>query len=569
MTPIYWGPVDIPSYWYPIGTGPFMLDFYIQDMVVKFSPFESYWQGRPKIESLIYLIIHDSQSRNDALLSGEVDFILNPMYSMFDDFNADPSITLHDAGNTALIRYIGMNNNQINKTIRQAISYAINYSYIIDVLLEGQGIRIKSPVPKGVLYANWSFNVATMNVTKAREILLDAGVVSGLDPLIDADWTYLVDYGTPIATYNYSYNFGNYFREGLLILLQENLRQIGIQVLDAGLEWEEYLNRLFNRDNYNRDMLQLFDLGWLPDINDPSNFLDSQFSSGAYYNLAQVNDPYLQDRLTEGLEEYDHNTRRTIYNEIQKYLVEELMPWAYMFAGLNFYVYNDEFTGYEPNTMQILWFYSISRVLPSCNETAEWGVNTGEQLIWNASGYLLEYMPQIFQQESPVQWMMDIQEINLTNWKDLPYDVPYDYYSTIWATMYNRSTEEDPWDLMLPFAPLIFYNACEQLIYNQLFANIMQNYIHLLIPTPVNLEILNNTLCNLWGYYAAIIETTIYDNSFEIIIDAGIDIFTFNYTYNHQGILTLLTLVNSTGHFWLDIEYQAPHRFGSNFQLIK
>ena len=117
-----------------------------------------------------------------------------------------------------------MNNNQINKTIRQAISYAINYSYIIDVLLEGQGIRIKSPVPKGVLYANWSFNVATMNVTKAREILLDAGVVSGLDPLIDADWTYLVDYGTPIATYNYSYNFGNYFREGLLILLQENLR---------------------------------------------------------------------------------------------------------------------------------------------------------------------------------------------------------------------------------------------------------------------------------------------------------------------------------------------------------
>jgi hypothetical protein len=154
--------------------------------------------------------------------------------------------------------------------------------------------------------------------------------------------------------------------------------------------------------------------------------------------------------------------------------------------------------------------------------------------------------------------MMDIQEINLTNWKDVPYDVPYDYYSTIWVTMYNRSTEEDPWDLMVPFTPLIFYNACEQFIYNQLFANVMQNYIHLLIPTPVNLEILNNTFYNLWGDYAAIIETNIYDNSFEIIIDAGIDIFTFNYTYNHQGILTLLTVVNSTGHLWLDIEYQAP-----------
>ncbi|MGB5911074.1 MAG: ABC transporter substrate-binding protein [Promethearchaeia archaeon] len=540
-----------------VGTGPYILDFYIQDAVVKFHAFMDYWGGPPNVKKLIFSIIEDDQDRNDALLSGEVDFILNPLPSMYDAFEADPSIILHDAGNTGIMMYIGMNNRQINKTMRQAISYAINYSYIIDEILEGEGVRLKSPVPNGIPYANWSLNVATMNVTKARQILLDAGVVSGLDPLIDSDWTYLVDYGTPIATYNYSYNVGNWRREDLLSLLQENLRQIGIRVLDAGMTWEDYVWRLFDIHPYSRDMLQIFEFGWLPDFGDPSNYLDSHFLSESPSNFAQVNDPHLQDLLAQGIAEVDPNIRRTIYNEIQRYLVEDLMPWAFTFTGRNFYAYNDEFTGYEPNTMQKLWFYSVSRVpLPKCNETAEWGVISGEQIIWDASGYWLEMASPILHQENPVQWMMDIREINLTYWEDLPSkDVPYDYYSTIWATIYNRSvTEGAPWEEMMPLSPLIFYNACEQFIYNQLFALYTQNWIHLLIPTPVNLEILNKTVHGLFQIYGFATESTIEDNTLEIILDMGTDLITFNYTYNNRGILTYGTVKNSTGHLWFEIK---------------
>jgi len=540
-----------------VGTGPFIFDFYIQDRVVKFHAFMDYWGGPPNVNRLIFSIIEDDQERNDALLSGEVDFILNPLNSMFDAFEADPSITLYNAGNTGLMVYIGMNNKQINKTMRQAISYAIDYSYIIDEILEGQGIRLKSPVPNGIPYANWSLNIATMNVTKARLILLDAGVVNGLNPLIDSEWTDLVDYGTPIASYNYTYNVGNWRREALLYLLQENLRQIGIQVLDAGMTWEDYLWRLFDIDPHSRDMLQLFEFGWLPDFGDPSNYLDSNFLSESPSNFAQVNDPYLQDLLVQGIAEVDPNMRRTIYNEIQRYLVEDLMPWAFTFTGCNFYAYNDEFTGYEPNIMQKLWFYSISRVpLPKCNKTAEWGVSSGEQIIWDASGYWLEMVSFLLHQEDPVQWMMDIHEINLTYWEDLPSkDVPYDYYSTIWATMYNRSvTEGAPWEEMMPLSPLIFYNACEQFIYNQLFAAYMQNWIHLIIPTPVNLEILNKTIYELFQIYGFATESTIEDNSLEISLDMGTDIITLNYTYNNRGILVYGIVKNSTGHLWFEIK---------------
>ena len=68
-----------------------------------------------------------------------------------------------------------MNNNHLNKTWRQAISYAINYSYIIDIIMEGRADRLKSPVPESILYGNSSLNVATLNITKAREIMQSMG----------------------------------------------------------------------------------------------------------------------------------------------------------------------------------------------------------------------------------------------------------------------------------------------------------------------------------------------------------------------------------------------------------
>jgi branched-chain amino acid transport system substrate-binding protein len=547
---------SVPDYWYPVGTGPFRMEFYIRDAVAKFSPFGEYWQGRPKLESLIFSYIEDAQERNNALLSGDVDFILNPLPSMFDTFETDPSITLLDADNTAYISYIGMNNKQINKTMRQAISYAINYSYIIDVLLEGQGIRLKSPIPNGLLYANWSFNGAIFNFTRAREILLDAGIVSGLDPHDDSAWTDLVDYGTPIASFNYSYNIGNMVREGILYLLQENLRMIGIEVIDAGMTWTDFLFRLFDIAGLNRDMVQLFSLPWIPDLNDPSNFLNDLFLE---YNFAQVEDPYLEDLLAQGLSELNPTLRRAIYNEIQRYIVEDLMPVTFTYTRRNFYAYNDEFAGYEPNALQKLWFYNMYRVTPFHNETAEWGVSTGEELIWDVSGLWLEMMYPMMYQTNPVQWKMHIDDINLTYWKDVPiYKPPYDYYSTVWATTYNRSTAEDPWELMIPAGDgdWIYYNATEQLIYNRFLEEVYQNWVHLLIPTPVNLEILNKTLYERhFGYFW--VESSIIGNSIEIILDTGDMDVTLNLTYNDQGILTYGWGMNYTDVL-LEFIYYAP-----------
>jgi len=158
-----------------VGTGPFVYDHYITDDEVKFHAFENYWAGRANITILKFSIIPDYNSRTDALLSGEVDLILDPHPSMFFTLDADPDITLIDAGQGTTISPLVMSNYHINVTFRNAISYAINYSYILNELREGNALRLKSPLPESIIFANWSHDVATYNVTKAREIMQSMG----------------------------------------------------------------------------------------------------------------------------------------------------------------------------------------------------------------------------------------------------------------------------------------------------------------------------------------------------------------------------------------------------------
>lgn len=93
---------------------------------------------------------------------------------MLSTFEAEPSIHLERGGGTLITQYMGMNVNRLNQSMRKAISYAINYSYIIDVILEDQGVRLESPIPQGIPMSNYSAGQeAYYDLTIARQTLID------------------------------------------------------------------------------------------------------------------------------------------------------------------------------------------------------------------------------------------------------------------------------------------------------------------------------------------------------------------------------------------------------------
>ena len=72
-----------------VGTGPFIYQSYTTGVSVNFIANPNYWGGAPRFRTLIFDIIPDETTGNQALLTGEVQMIDAVLPSMFSTFAAD------------------------------------------------------------------------------------------------------------------------------------------------------------------------------------------------------------------------------------------------------------------------------------------------------------------------------------------------------------------------------------------------------------------------------------------------------------------------------------------------
>jgi len=363
-----------------IGTGPFVYDnfeviphsYYFEGVEVTMHAFDAYWKGRSQIDKLIFSIITDSNTRNQALINGDIDYLSDPMDSILGVFNTTEGIDLVFGGTSLVTQYLVMNNQQINVTVREAISYAIDYDYLIDVLREGNAVRMESPVPKGIRYANWTFDVPVLNLSRARSVMQSMGYGIGWNvtpgSLDESNWQ-----TATFLTFNYTYNVASGFREEFMVLLQDNLPKIGIVVENTGMTSTEFFYRIYEVNGRTRNMLQLYWIGWGPDYNDPSNFINLLFTNRSVaYNGAQYNgyqaaieagrDPLalwdnVQLLMEAGLSEPDPVAREAIYDRIQELLIEHDRPWVWGYVSKIHRAWVSNLEGMPVNSIGKEYFY--------------------------------------------------------------------------------------------------------------------------------------------------------------------------------------------------------------------
>jgi len=332
-TPIY-RPL-IPGNDTLIGTGPFIYERTIPSFDTRFDANYGYWRGAPKISRLIFTVVSDSMAQYAGLLSGDLHVVGKVNKDMVQIFNLTKGVKLFDGGPEVSIEYLGMNNNHINQTMRKAISYAFDYDYLINEVVSIPVVRCRSPVPIGIQYANWTLDIPTLNITKARQILIDVnwgGIAGGLDVMKDSDWTYLVENNNPLATYNYTYNPGTKIREDIYVQLVNNLKLIGVKVIPAVMDIYQYFFRLYSYGPYHPDMLELYQMGWGVDYYDARCFLNFLFSNTSVYNSARVNDAELESLMTLADDESDPVKRKRFIDGAQKRIIEEIYPFAWLFV---------------------------------------------------------------------------------------------------------------------------------------------------------------------------------------------------------------------------------------------
>jgi peptide/nickel transport system substrate-binding protein len=398
-----------------VGTGPFVYDVYIPATEVNFHAFDNYWKGKANITEMRFQIIEDSTTRYNALLMGDVHFIRAIDSDWYSLFKSSPDITFLNTSTTSnSIYYLVMNNHQTNCTLREAISYAIDYDYILNELREGNVKRLKSPIPNGILYANDTFDVPTLNVTRARLVMQSMGFGVGLNVSVEgpdeAAWQ-----ASTFFSVNYSYNADNQFRADLGVLIKNNLDLIGIEVIDQPMSWADFIYRAYGyMEPGGYDSLGLFWIGWGADYNDPSNLINTLFSNvSAIGNSAQydgyqaaieagrnpldVNDN-VQLLMEAALSEVDPIAREALYDRIQELLIEEDYPWAWGYVNYLYHAYDQHLTGFQQNSMNKLYFYPCLLnypILPGLfsifSDADDTDIDGNFNITWSPSDYADNY----------------------------------------------------------------------------------------------------------------------------------------------------------------------------------
>jgi ABC-type transport system substrate-binding protein len=350
-----------------VGTGPFTFDSFTPNVDVRFSRFEHYWRPAAGFQKMVFSIIQDPVTLNNAMLGGQLDLISGVIPSLVTTYEQDPNVFVwhitDDLGITGLsYYYLGFNNVLINETMRKAISYAINYTYIIQEMSANLVFRANSPIAPGYGSAyNASVKAATFNLAKARQTLMtEIPYIGSLGLTADntttgtnADAWKALDLGD----YNYSYNTDNSFRSDLLTPLQNWCEQIGVHVIDNGGTWDDFLTKLY----VNHNQLGLYWVGWGPDYLDPFNMLDPLFNPASSSDSAQVDSTYLNSQLELALRTTDQVARDNIYKHIQYYLANVNYPHAFGYHPKLTAIHGADIYGFNYNAMGKFMAYGIYR----------------------------------------------------------------------------------------------------------------------------------------------------------------------------------------------------------------
>jgi len=140
----------------PVGTGPFRLAQYQKDSRILFTAFDDYWQGRSKIDRLVFSITPDASVRVAKLEKNECQVMPFPNPADLPRLKENKDITLMSkAGlNTGFLAFNTQKAPLDNVKVRQALAMAINKPAIIKAVFQGTGTAAKNLLPPGVWSAD-------------------------------------------------------------------------------------------------------------------------------------------------------------------------------------------------------------------------------------------------------------------------------------------------------------------------------------------------------------------------------------------------------------------------------
>lgn len=333
---------DITNEYYvrnPIGTGPYKLKEWVTGQKIVLNAFDSYFEGRPKIDRYIVRIIPDTATMFLELKFGGIDFmgLTPPQYKLqaaTDFFNKYFHKFRYPSFGYTYLGYNLKDTKFSDQRVRQAITHAINKQDIIKGVMLGYGTPCTGPFPP----ESWAYNPGVKdpeyNPEISRKLFREAGWVKGQSGLLEKD-------GRPFE-FTVLVNQGNEARMKVAQILKENLKAIGIKMNIKVLEWQAMLHEFIDKKRFEAVIM-----GWAlsrdPDIFDIWH--SSKTKEGEFNFISYRNDE-VDKLLLEGRRTFDFEKRKKIYHRIHEIFADE-QPCTFLYVPDALPVLHKRFRGVE------------------------------------------------------------------------------------------------------------------------------------------------------------------------------------------------------------------------------
>ncbi|PSU48620.1 peptide ABC transporter substrate-binding protein SapA [Photobacterium frigidiphilum] len=328
----------------PIGTGPFYLDQYVPNDLIRLKRHWGYWQGAAPMDQVVFDISSRGTGSLAKLLSHECDVLSSPIASQLSVISDNSEFELM-AQTGMNVSFLALNNNKPilqDIRVRKAISFAINRDNLLNSVYYGTGTKAKSMLPP----MSWAYNhksqALDFDPEEAIRLLKEAGY--------DNKLTLSMWVPTEPRPYNPS-------PRKTAELIQASLQAIGIQVT---MSHQDKLDRISMGEAASFDLILS---GWIADNGDPDNFLRPLLSCDAKQaglNIANWCNLDFDNLLELALRTSKLDQRLNYYHRAQN-ILDQQVPLIPLAHGVHFQVHHKSLGGLQMSPFGTRSFSSVYR----------------------------------------------------------------------------------------------------------------------------------------------------------------------------------------------------------------
>ena len=280
---------------------------------------ERYFEpGLPRLDRVVFRILPDSTTHTDQLLAGNVDFAFGLPAVAAPRVAAAPNARLLVFDNRQY-DFIAWNVRRplfADPEVRRALTQAIDRQALVDALWRGYARVASGPIPANLWAHDAALQPWPFDPAAAKKILADKG-------WIDHDGDGVLDRGGQPFAFDLTTNSGNQTRADAVVMMQAQLRRIGVDARPRLLE----INSLTEK-NMAHDFDATFS-GWAIDTSLDVRFAFHSAEYDGGYNWGGYANPEV-DRLIEEIHRQgDPAAAKPMFDRLQAILHQE-QPYTFL-----------------------------------------------------------------------------------------------------------------------------------------------------------------------------------------------------------------------------------------------